>query len=96
MDGLEIVKICTGYRYKGEVVELPPYGADAVERCEPVYEEMPGWQESTEGIRGYGKLPGNARAYLDRISSLLDVDIDIISTSPERDDTIILRHPFTH
>jgi adenylosuccinate synthase len=96
MDGFEVVKICTGYRYNGELIDLPPYGADAVELCEPVYEEMPGWQESTEGIRDYGKMPVNARAYLDRISSLLEVEIDIISTSPERDDTIVLKHPFKH
>ena len=94
LDGLEVVKICTGYRCHGEVVELPPYGADAMAQCEPVYEQLPGWREPTKGIRDYQHMPVNAKAYLDRLSSLLESPIDIISTGPERDDTIIVRHPF--
>ena len=95
MDGLETVKICTRYRYHGEEIELPPYGAERLAQCEPIYEELPGWQESTKGARDYQQIPTNAKAYLNRLSALLDVPIDIISTSPERDDTIILQHPFT-
>ncbi len=95
MDGLERIKICTGYKYNNQIIDLPPYGADAVQRCEPVYEELPGWQETTAGIRDFVSLPANAIAYLNRISELSDLPIDIISTSPEREDTIILRHPFT-
>ncbi len=95
MDGLEVVKICIGYRYRGAVIDLPPYGADGMQQCEPIYEQLLGWQEPTKGIKDYQQLPANAKAYLDRLSSLLDIPIDIISTSPERDDTIIIRHPFT-
>ena len=95
MDGLEVVKICIGYRYHGEVIDLPPCGADELAQCVPIYEVLTGWQESTKGVRDYQHIPPNAKAYLDRISTLLEVPIDIISTSPERDDTIILRHPFT-
>ncbi len=95
MDGLEKVKICTSYKLDGSEIELPPYGADAMAQCEAVYEELPGWKQSTEGIREYDKLPENAKAYLDRMSELLDLPIDIVSTGAERDDTIILRHPFS-
>lgn len=94
MDGLETIKICTGYRYHGEVIDLPPYGAEAMEQCEPIYETLPGWQAPTKGIKNYQQIPANAKAYLDRLSALLETPIDIISTSPERDDTIIVRHPF--
>lgn len=94
MDGLDLVKICTGYKYQGNVIDLPPYGADAMENCQPIYEELPGWQESCEGARDFGALPENARAYLQRVSELLELPIDIVSTSAERDDTIVLRHPF--
>lgn len=94
MDGLETVKICTGYRFNGELVSLPPYGAESMGLCEPVYEELPGWQEPTAGVRHYDQLPQNARAYLDRMSELSELPIDIISTGAERDDTIIVRHPF--
>ncbi len=94
MDGLERVKICTAYELDGERIELPPYGAEAMTRCQPVYEEMPGWSESTEGARAYDDLPANARAYLDRMATLSGLAIDIVSTGAERDDTIVLRHPF--
>ncbi len=94
MDGLETVRICTRYELDGGEVELPPYGAEAMARCRPVYEELPGWQESTAGARSYDDLPVNARAYLDRMSGLCELPVDIISTGAERDDTIILRHPF--
>lgn len=94
LDELDVVKICTGYRYHDEVIDLPPCGADELAQCEPLYETLPGWQESTQGVRDYQQIPANAKAYLNRLSSLLEVSIDIISTSPERDDTIILRHPF--
>lgn len=94
LDGLETIKLCTGYHYKGEQIELPPLGADAIEQCEPVYEEMPGWSETTEGIRELDALPENARNYLKRMEEIVAVPVDIISTGPERDETIILRHPF--
>ena len=71
-----------------------PLGAEALAACEPVYEEMPGWRESTVGVRRYEELPVAARAYLKRIEELTDTPIDIISTGPDRVDTIVLRDPF--
>ncbi|MCW8922080.1 MAG: adenylosuccinate synthase [Gammaproteobacteria bacterium] len=94
LDGLETLKLCTSYKYDGEELELPPLGADAIEQCEPVYEEMPGWTESTEGVRDYDALPENAKKYLKRMEEIVGVPVDIISTGPERDETIILNHPF--
>ena len=94
LDGLETLKLCTSYKYEGEMLELPPLGADAIEQCEPVYEEMPGWTESTEGVRDYDALPENAKKYLARMQEIVGVPVDIISTGPERDETIILNHPF--
>ena len=94
MDGIDRVKICVAYEMDGEQIELPPYGAEAMAGCTPVYEELSGWQESTAGVRTYEELPVNARAYLDRMSELSGLPIDIISTGAERDDTIVLRHPF--
>ena len=94
LDGLETLKLCTSYKYDGENLEFPPLGADAIEQCEPVYEEMPGWTESTEGVRDYDSLPEKAKKYLKRMEEIVGVPIDIISTGPERDETIILNHPF--
>ena len=94
LDGMETLKLCTSYKYDGEMLELPPLGADAIEQCEPVYEEMPGWTESTEGVRDYDSLPENAKKYLTRMQEIVGVPVDIISTGPERDETIILNHPF--
>ena len=95
MDDIDPVKICVGYEMDGSQIDLPPYGAEAMARCRPIYEELPGWRENTAGVRKYDELPGNARAYLDRMSELSGLPIDIISTGAERDDTIILRHPFS-
>jgi len=94
LDGLDTIKLCTSYKYQGEVLEMPPLGADAIELCEPVYEEMPGWTESTDGARSLDQLPENARNYLNRMQEVVGVPIDIVSTGPERDETIILNHPF--
>jgi adenylosuccinate synthase len=94
LDGVEAVKICVGYRIEGELSEILPVGAEELERCEPVYEELPGWKESTVGIKKYDALPKAARAYLQRIEALAGVPIDLISTGPERDETIVQRHPF--
>ena len=94
LDGAETLKICVGYRIEGELSEILPVGAEELERCEPVYEELPGWKESTVGIKSHGALPRGARAYLKRIEDLAGVPIDLISTGPERDETIVLRHPF--
>ncbi len=94
LDGLDIIRICVGYRIGDQVVAEPPLCVDAYADVEPVYEEMPGWKESTVGIKEYGGLPANARRYLERIQSLVGVPIDMISTGPDREETIVLRHPF--
>ncbi|RJS93797.1 adenylosuccinate synthase [Salinisphaera sp. Q1T1-3] len=93
LDGLDAIQLCTGYRSNGELLSVPPSGAEALADCEPMYEEMPGWSESTSGVRDYNKLPANARAYLDRLAEIVGVPIDIVSTGPDRADTIVLRHP---
>ena len=94
IDGLESIKLCTGYQYDGATLELPPLGADAIEQCQPIYEEMPGWSQSTVGIQRYEELPENARRYLKRLEEITETSIDIVSTGPDRKETIILRHPF--
>ena len=94
LDGLETLKIAIAYQYKGRQVNVPPAGADNFEACEPVYIEMPGWQESTVGVQSYDDLPAAATAYLDKIQALSGVPIDIISTGPDREETIVLKHPF--
>jgi adenylosuccinate synthase len=86
--------VCTAYRYEGKLRTTPPSGADALSKCEPVYEDVPGWKESTLGVRSFDKLPANAQKYLKKIEELTEARIDLISTGAERDDTIILRHPF--
>jgi len=95
LDGAETLKICVGYKMAGTVYDILPVGAEEIARCEPVYEEMPGWQESTVGVKAHDKLPTAARDYLARVEKLCGVPIDLISTGPERDETIVLRHPFT-
>ena len=94
LDGLENLKIATSYLYQGNEIDVPPAGADNFEACEPVYIEMPGWSESTMGAKSYGDLPANAVAYLNKIEELCGVPIDIISTGPDRAETIVLKHPF--
>lgn len=94
LDGLDNIQICIGYESNGEQRETPPVGADALADCRPVYEEMPGWQESTVGIKSYNDLPVNARAYLERIETIVGTPIDIVSTGPDRAETIVQRHPF--
>lgn len=94
LDGLETVRICTSYRYDGGSRSTPPSGAEALAKCQPVYEDLPGWQESTVGVRRFDQLPANAQKYLRRIEEVTEARIDIVSTGAERDDTIILRHPF--
>jgi adenylosuccinate synthase len=94
LDGLPVVKLGVGYRFEGRDVDILPYGADAVERCQPIYEEFPGWSQSTFGIRSWDELPQAARQYLERLADVLGVPIDLVSTGPDRDQTIVLRHPF--
>jgi adenylosuccinate synthase len=83
-----------GYRSGGKVLDLLPFGADAVAGCEPIYEDLPGWSESTVGVSSWDRLPLNARRYVERLQSVVGAPIDIVSTGPDRDETILVRHPF--
>src|SRR5688500_7218158 len=94
LDGAETLKICVGYNIDGAFSEILPVGAEELALCVPVYEEMPGWRESTVGVKQHDGLPKAARDYLKRIEALCGVPIDLISTGPDRDETIVLRHPF--
>ena len=94
LDGVDSIKLGVGYNINGEKIDILPFGAADIEGCEPVYEELPGWQENTFGIRTLEGLPANARKYLERMAEVCEVQVDMISTGPDRDDTIILRHPF--
>jgi adenylosuccinate synthase len=94
LDTLPEVRICTRYTVDGADVDRVPSGADAVARCTPVYETLPGWMESTVGARRFDELPPNARAYLRRVEALTRVPIAMVSTGPERDETILVHHPF--
>ena len=94
LDGFDSIRICVGYRAAGEVSSEPPLFVDAFADVEPVYEEIPGWKGVTLGVTREADLPPEARAYLARIEELVGVPIDVISTGPDRDQTIIRRHPF--
>ncbi len=94
LDGLESIGLCTGYMLDGKKIDLLPYGYKAVERAEPILETMPGWTDSTVGVKEYDKLPENARRFLTRIEEICEVPVDIISTGPDRMETILRRHPF--
>ena len=94
LDGLDTIRVCIGYRIQGVVTPEPPLSGEAYADLEPVYEELPGWRESTAGVTEYDALPGNARRYLERLEALVSVPLDMISTGPEREQTVLLRHPF--
>ncbi|MDJ0827348.1 MAG: adenylosuccinate synthase [Rhodobacter sp.] len=94
LDGFERLKICVGYRLDGEELDYLPTAADSQARCEPIYEEMPGWTASTEGARSWADLPGEAVKYVRRIEELIQCPVALLSTSPERDDTILVTDPF--
>jgi adenylosuccinate synthase len=94
LDGLETIRVCVGYRHQGTVIADPPVGAEAIQECEPVYEDLPGWRDSTVGVRRYEDLPDAAKGYIRRIEALTGAPVDIISTGPDRADTIILRDPY--
>ena len=94
LDGLETVKVCVGYKDRdGNAVNVP-FDCDDWESLVPVYEELPGWTESTFGAQSMDDLPANAVAYIQRLESLVGAPVDIISTGPDRVETIVLRHPF--
>jgi len=94
LDGLDTVRLAVGYKVRGEMRDILPVGAEALAICEPVYEDFPGWKESTVGIKSYDQLPATARAYLKRLESLVGAPIVLISTGPDREETIVLEHPF--
>ena len=94
LDGVEELKICTGYRLNGSISDILPVGADDLASCEPIYESLPGWKGSTVGVKSLAGLPAEARAYIMRMEELCDVPVDMISTGPDREETIVLRHPF--
>jgi adenylosuccinate synthase len=94
LDGFETLKICVGYELDGTRVEALPTAADQQSRCKPIYEEMPGWSESTEGARRWADLPANAIKYVRRVEELIECPVALLSTSPEREDTILVTDPF--
>jgi adenylosuccinate synthase len=94
LDGMQSIKICTAYELDGEELAIPPVSADALARCRPRYLELPGWSESTLGATALGALPANARDYLETIERLSGLPIDLISTGPDRSQTLVRRHPF--
>ncbi|BBK42296.1 adenylosuccinate synthetase [Allostella vacuolata] len=95
LDGLSEIQVCTGYRLDGEVVDHLPAGMGKQARCEPVYETLEGWQQSTRGARSWAQLPATAIKYVRRIEELVEAPVQLLSTSPEREDTILMRDPFT-
>ena len=95
LDGLSELQLCVGYELDGEKIDILPLGADDIERCKPIYETMPGWTDTTVGVTDYAQLPANARRYLDRIQEVTGVPIAMVSTSPDRDHTILLHNPYS-
>jgi len=94
LDGLETIQLGVGYRINGEFRDVLPSGAHAVSQAEAVFETLPGWRDCTVGITEFDKLPVNARRYLERMAEVCGVAIDMVSTGPDRNETILLRHPF--
>jgi adenylosuccinate synthase len=94
LDGFEEISICTGYRLRGETLDYYPANAADQAAVEPVYESMPGWSESTAGARSWAQLPAQAIKYIRRIEELIQCPVALVSTSPEREDTILVRDPF--
>ncbi len=90
MDGMEEIKICVGYIRDGKEYDILPFGSDSVVQCEPIYETMDGWKETTAGLKTYAELPENAKKYLKRIEEIIETPIDIISTGPDRVETILI------
>jgi adenylosuccinate synthase len=94
LDGLDTIRICVGYKIGGHIIDTPPLLAEHFGECEAVYEELPGWKESSAGVTRYEELPENAKSYLARLESLVGIPISIIATGPDRDQTIIRQNPF--
>jgi len=94
LDGLTEIKVCTGYKLRGETIDILPLDADDIVACEPIYGTFPGWEGTTFGLTTWEQLPANARAYLECVQKLIGAPIDMVSTGPDRDHTILLRHPY--
>jgi adenylosuccinate synthase len=94
LDGLAEIKICVGYELNGRRIDILPLDADDIVACRPVYDSFPGWSESTFGVTAWDKLPVNARRYLERVQQFIGAPIDMVSTGPDREHTILLRHPY--
>ena len=94
LDGLDVVRVAVGYKVRGERRDVLPVGAEAMAACEPIYEEFSGWSQSTVGVKSFDELPKNAQLYLRRLEGLVGAPIAIISTGPDRVETIVLKHPF--
>ncbi|ALV05985.1 adenylosuccinate synthetase [Roseateles depolymerans] len=94
LDGLKEVNMCVGYELHGQRIDILPLDADDILACKPIYEVFPGWTESTFGVTDWDALPANARAYLKRVEEVIGAPIAMVSTGPDRDHTILLRHPF--
>jgi adenylosuccinate synthase len=94
LDGLDIVRVAVGYKTVNGRRDILPVGAEALAICEPIYEDHRGWKESTVGVKSFDALPKNAQSYLRRLEELTGAPIAIISTGPDREETIVLRHPF--
>ena len=95
LDGLPEIKVCVGYKLGGQELDILPLDADEIEACEPVFETFPGWTETTFGVTAWDKLPANARSYLKRVEEVIGTPIDMVSTGPDREHTIVLRHPYS-
>ena len=94
LDGLEEIKVCVGYELRGDRLDILPLDADDIDACVPIYESFPGWQETTFGVTRYEALALNARRYLQRVEAFIGAPVDMISTGPDREHTILLRHPY--
>ena len=94
LDGLDVIRLAVGYKVRGEKRDILPVGAEALAICEPIYEDFPGWKESTVGVKAFDQLPANARTYLKRLEQLAGAPVVLISTGPDREETIVLQHPF--
>ena len=95
LDGMSEIKICTGYRLNGELIDYAPTLSDIYSKCEPIYESFPGWSEKTEGLQDFDHLPKNAKDYIHFIESYLNVKVSLVSTGPERDAVIVINRPFS-
>lgn len=94
LDGLKELQVCVAYEFDGKRVDVAPVGAEKLARCKPIYETLPGWNENTYGVVEFDKLPMNAQSYIKRLEELVAVPMDIISTGPDRDHTMVLKNPF--